>query len=71
MSRGFFRLWLMLSVWWIGFVVCVSIGDARPDSIEHEVHAALIPPGAFLAVGIMLGWVFAGFRRYPRRARLF
>lgn len=70
-SSGLFRLWLILTLWWIGLIALVSIGDVRADAMSHQFQAALIPPAAFLAIGMMLRSMFTGFRRYPRSPRLF
>ena len=63
MGKGLFRLWLLLSVLWMGLILLVSVGDARPDELEVRLQMALIPPGAFLIVSLMLASMFVGFLR--------
>ena len=73
--RGLFRLWLVLSVLWIGGVVCLTWHDLQlPRSgpfndliadavIGRGIKVALIPPVVILAIGSALVWAFKGFRR--------
>ena len=51
-ARGLFRLWLVLSVLWIGGVVFV----------RHGILLALVPPAFVLALGLALVWASKGFR---------
>jgi hypothetical protein len=51
-ARGLFRLWLVLSVLWIGGVVFV----------RHGILLALVPPAFVLALGSALVWASKGFR---------
>jgi hypothetical protein len=50
--RGLFRLWLVLSVLWIGGMVFV----------RHGIVLALVPPAFVLALGSALVWASKGFR---------
>ncbi len=61
MLKGLFRLWLLLTVVWVALTLLVTLGEARPDVVVR-IQTALIPPGAFLVVGIMLASMFAGLR---------
>ena len=63
MGKGLFRLWLLLTVLWIGLILLVSVGDARSDVVEVRLQMALISPGAFLIVSLMLASMFGGFLR--------
>jgi hypothetical protein len=51
-ARGLLRLWLVLSVLWIGGVVFV----------RHGILLALVPPAFVLALGSALVWASKGFR---------
>jgi len=74
-ARGLFRLWLVLSVLWIGGV---GIGTWRtltkdefilPSTREEEVRRAsfiaLAPPIFTLGFGSALIWAFRGARASP------
>lgn len=63
MGKGLFRLWLLLTVLWMGLILLVSVGDTQSDVMEVELQMALIPPAALLIVSLMLASMFAGFLR--------
>src|SRR6266545_2014516 len=72
--RGLFRLWLVLSVLWIGGVGVMTWPafdpdaylEGRPQPIRWSAaEAALLsfaPPAFMLALGSALVWAFRGFR---------
>ena len=68
-ARGLFRLWLVLSVLWIGGVGVMtwldvtsrSRGLAWADTWFASV-VAVVPPVLLLALGSALVWAFRGFR---------
>ena len=99
-ARGFFRLWLAISLIWIITVFAYehvvvpakiaaqrACADARkgdaslgnPNDCFDKGHVrfddlisvdaipylgwALVPPFVILALGLILGWIFSGFRR--------
>ena len=71
-ARGLFRLWLVLSVLWIGGVGVWTWLTAKNQaywgglsSIEKvwvAVVLALVPPAFVLALGLALVWASKGFR---------
>ncbi len=63
MKRVLFRLWLVLSVCWIGFAYFASSYDNRPEAAEIATKVALIPPLGVFALGTALVWAFGGFDR--------
>jgi hypothetical protein len=74
-ARGLFRLWLVLSVLWIGVVgvwtwLTVENQWGGPPSIEAWVVVvvvlALVPPAFMLALGSALVWAFRGFRQIAK-----
>jgi hypothetical protein len=66
--RGFFRIWLLLSVAWImGWVVHLMIYGIRAGFHDiHEVFAIPVllfgPPVALMLFGLVAGWAFRGFK---------
>jgi hypothetical protein len=75
-ARGLFRLWLVLSVLWIGGVGVWTWLTAKNQaywgglsSIEKvwvAVVLALVPPAFVLALGSALVWAFRGFRQIAK-----
>jgi hypothetical protein len=77
-ARGLFRLWLVLSVLWVGVVTWWTFPSALSMLLDPEVPPwavepardavwfatllALIPPAFVLALGAALLWAFRGFR---------
>ena len=75
--RKLFRLWLVLSLVWVGGVAFQTWRDIPRDDwvpagifhpiirvfIEHGVKLAFIPPGIILASGFVFIWAFRRFRR--------
>jgi hypothetical protein len=75
-ARGLFRLWLVLSVLWIGGVATVTwqafpvdvpewagpAGPVQREAIRTGAEMALIPPVLVLALGSSLIWAFRGFQ---------
>jgi hypothetical protein len=77
-ARGLFRLWLVLSVLWIGGVVLakwstlisadwgeilnVAPWEEVPPWIFSAALLAFVPPALLLAFGSALAWAFRGFR---------
>jgi hypothetical protein len=66
-ARGLFRLWLILSVLWIGGVVLLMWTEFPDDSAiwfrQASVFALLpLPPAFVLVLGSALVWAFRGFR---------
>ena len=53
MGKGLFRLWLLLTVLWMGLILLVSVGDTQSDVMEVKLQMALIPPAALLIVSLM------------------
>ena len=64
--RGLFRLWLVLSVLWIGGVGVVAWMEGRSEGLSSEklafLVALLVLPAFVLALGSALAWAFRGFR---------
>lgn len=74
--RKLFRLWLVLSLVWIGGVAFQTWRDIPRDDwvpagifhpiirvfIEHGMKLAFIPPGIILASGFVFIWAFRRFR---------
>jgi uncharacterized membrane protein len=60
--RGFFRLWIIVSVMW-GALAAVASHKGSGTSLAVAAQAMLIPPLATLALGIALGWIASGFVR--------
>jgi len=54
-DRGLFRLWLVLSLAWGGFVLA-----AEPDAF---FDIAIIPALVVLVFGVALRWALSGFRK--------
>jgi len=69
-TRGLFRLWLVLSVLWIGVVglafwrTALRIADPAVAAfvLTEVLPLALVPPVFVLALGAALVWAFKGFR---------
>ena len=67
-ARGLFRLWLVLSVLWIGVVglatwrIAWRIADPAAFVLAEVLPLALVPPVFVLALGSALMWAFRGFR---------
>lgn len=65
-QRGLLRLWIAVSVIWIGGWVVVDVVGGFPGSPELLVSQAvlvLIPVVGVLLLGFIAAWVIAGFRR--------
>ena len=60
MGRGLFRLWLILTILWAGFVILATRGRGA-EGIELAVEGILVPSGFLLIVGLMLRWALKGF----------
>jgi len=62
-ARGLFRLWLVLSVLWIGGVAILA-WESFPGipSIWVISGGALVPPAFVLALGSALVWAFRGLK---------
>ena len=54
-KRGFFRLWLVLSVVWAVFVVAA-------EGADELFGLAIVPAAVLFAVGIGVSWALQGFR---------
>jgi len=63
-ARGLFRLWLVLSVLWIGAVGLATwrIADPAAFVLTEVLPLALAPPVFVLVLGAALMWAFRGFR---------
>jgi len=66
-ARGLFRLWLVLSVLWIGSVPFMPWLYHTPGAIGENLIlgmsiTAFFPPLFVLALGSALVWAFRGFR---------
>lgn len=70
-SRGFFRLWLVGSIIWIGIAIVMSILFAHwPEEFRYQLQEILAifgvvigPPAATLILGLALRWILQGFQR--------
>jgi hypothetical protein len=69
-KRGLFRLWLLLSVLWVAFMVYAAYDDYthRPEQFARnwpKTTVALIvgPPFALFLLGYGLLWIGRGFRK--------
>jgi hypothetical protein len=72
-TRGLFRLWLVLSgLWSIGFLMILAVDkNKHPDAGLWAFWvvmflASLIPPALILALGSVLLWAFRGFQKQPK-----
>jgi hypothetical protein len=105
LRRGFFRLWVVVSVLWISGVAattyyetgipsatrsCAELLEFTEDKTGRKLGApdvadceqvwqqkqlkiagtALVPPGGALVLGILIGWVWGGFRQRPNAKAL-
>jgi hypothetical protein len=66
--RGFFRVWVVLSVLWIGFVIVLTLQTFLPEPTppakgDSAVQRAITPPLALGAIGFAFTWIIRGFRR--------
>ncbi len=63
-GRGMLRLWLVLSVLWIGFIAVVTPPPYEVLRLWQAgiILLALIPPVFLLVAGASLVWAFSGFR---------
>jgi hypothetical protein len=63
-TRGLFRLWLVLSVVWIGgaFVVMAYKTRELLEWLLASSVVGIVPPLLVLALGSALVWAFRGFR---------
>jgi hypothetical protein len=63
-ARGLFRLWLVLSVLWIGGVGIVAwLEWPSGDKAVFLWLLAFVPPAFLLALGSALVWASRGFRQ--------
>ncbi len=62
MSRGFFRLWLVLSGAWVGFLALMSAGAPDQGPLPPQIYFG--PPVILFLIGTALAWAAGGFRRY-------
>jgi hypothetical protein len=78
LTRGLFRLWIVTTVLWIGFVAVGAVvtmptePNGPPNlsqptlyerAVERAVVMAVLPPAFVLALGASLIWAFRGFRK--------
>jgi hypothetical protein len=61
MGRGFFRLWIVLTLVWGAFIIFAFGYDTRPDAFAIAAKAILIPSIIVLAIGFLLRWALRGF----------
>ena len=67
MWRGLFRLWVVVSVLWAGFLGFLIFGPVGPhinsfaEDMSSYLQVAIVPPIIILVVGFMLRWVVKGF----------
>jgi ABC-type sulfate transport system permease component len=76
-ARGLFRLWLVLSVLWIGMVAIVTCSTTPVSKFDWEKNEqrraaietiwlgsviAFVPPAFVLAVGSAMAWAVRRFR---------
>jgi hypothetical protein len=64
MARGFFRLWIVLTVIWGAFVFFALSFDRRPEATEIAFEVTFVPSGIVLIIGLLLAWAFKGFSRH-------
>jgi hypothetical protein len=62
-ERGLFRLWLVLSIIWIGVIVAAEATRLQ-DDIQWTIAGAVIPPMGLLMLGAALIWAIRGFRAH-------
>ena len=60
--KGFFRSWVLFSVFWVVGVGIATYQDGLQPYPAAGV-AAIGVPAALLALGAMIAWVFRGFRK--------
>jgi hypothetical protein len=60
-SLGFFRLWVLLSVGWVGLALLIAAGEPTNDW-PRALLAVIGLPLALLMAGIALHWALRGFR---------
>ena len=65
--RGFFRLWLILSIAWILVFAVVAgiIGGQGGVPFSILFYAAIGAPLFFLVCGFCISWALGGFRAIP------
>jgi hypothetical protein len=63
--RGFFRLWIVATVCWIGFVVLLLLAAViSPDTPWQNVAFAIAPPAiVYIVVFLVIPWIADGFRK--------
>jgi hypothetical protein len=64
MGRGLFRIWLVLTIIWVAFVMFASSYETRPEAVTIALEAIFVPSGVILAIGLMLRWALKGFSRH-------
>ena len=63
-GRGLFRLWLVISLFWVAFPAIMVPNSgyfAQSETDDVLVGFVLIPPLVLLAIGAGLCWAAAGF----------
>jgi hypothetical protein len=66
--RGFFRLWLLFSAFWIiiiGFSLRDGLGWLTSDTVWEALAEAIAPPGLMFFAGLLTAWIGRGFLDQP------
>ena len=69
MWRALFRLWVVGSILWAGFLFFVASSDSRPDAWIIYGRAALVPPVLILILSLILRWALKAVSRSVRVAK--
>jgi hypothetical protein len=68
-NRGFFRVWLVLSLAWIGLIGLTGFLWGAAGLLGGKAGAAdllgtmVVPPVGLFVVGYAILWALAGFRK--------
>ena len=62
LGKGLFRIWIVLSICWYGFVVERLI-DKPSRLYSDELFLILLTPFAVLVVGKLTIWALQGFKK--------
>lgn len=60
--KGFRRVWVVLSVIWVGFAILMSTRGYHAQ-MDEVLMAIFIPPIALYAIGVACVWIIEGFAK--------